>query len=140
MVDLINGDVVLDCAKGSGAFYNNYPDNIVKEWCEIKKKISFLKKVNKVDWIITNPPYSNLDKWLEHSCYICRKGFAYLIALQNLTPKRIELCEKRGFKIIHIHLCKVFEWYGISAFVVFEKTINESILSYDRIVWRLNST
>lgn len=28
---------ILDPFKGDGSFYNQYPDNVVKEWCEIKR-------------------------------------------------------------------------------------------------------
>ncbi len=55
----------LDPARGDGAFFNQLP--IPKEWCEIKEKKDFLKFKKKVDWIITNPPYSIYDLFLKHS-------------------------------------------------------------------------
>jgi len=57
MIDFSTGDLVLDNAKGKGVFYNNYPDIIEKEWCEIKEDKDFLKRLEKVDWIVTNHPY-----------------------------------------------------------------------------------
>lgn len=115
---------ILDNAYGTGNFY--FRGDYTKDFYSITKKY---------DWLITNPPYSHLDTWLEHSCKIANKGFAYLFGLHNLTPKRIELCERQGFFITRIFLCKVFKWFGISAMIVWEKN-KKSVINYDRIVWR----
>ena len=114
---------VLDNAYGTGNFY--FKGDYTNDFYGITKKY---------DWLITNPPYSHLDKWFEYSCEIAQRGFAYLLGIHNLTPRRIEMCEKKGFFITKIYLCKVFKWFGISAFVVWEKN-KKSIIEYDRIVW-----
>ena len=117
-------DRIMDNAYGTGRFYFRgfY-------------SVDFFNDMNDdIDWYITNPPYSELDKWLEKSCN-ARKGFAYLLGINNLTAKRIEDCEKRGFYITKIHLCKVFKWFGMSAFIVWEKN-KTGIIGYDRTVWR----
>lgn len=116
-------DSVLDSAPGEGAFTVD------------KASPDFFLWNEPVDWIVTNPPYSKVDAYLEHSCEVAKKGFAYLLAFHALTPKRIEACEKAGFYIKRIHLCKVFRWYGISAFVVWGKG-GPGLLEYDRVVWR----
>lgn len=126
-------DTLLDNAFGKGAFFNQFPQENKKEGYD--KAVDFLQEKRKFDWLITNPPYSCLDNWLKKSCEVANKGFAYLLTIHNLTPKRIEACEKAGFFITKIHLCKVFAWYGISAFIVWERN-KPSILSYDRVVWR----
>ena len=129
-VETRGGDTVLDAAYGGGSFYKNYPRYIVK-----KQTKDFYSWKENVDWIITNPPYSDLEKWLEHSCVVCKKGFAYLLGINNLTPRRIKICEDAGFGITSIHLCKVFKWFGISAFIIWEKNA-KGIIKYDRVVWR----
>jgi len=53
----------LDPCKGKGAFYNELPSP--KEWCEITEGKDFLEYEGKVDYIITNPPYSIYDLFLE---------------------------------------------------------------------------
>jgi len=128
IVPLKENDLILSAAYGTGNFYKHFPKN--KEYTT-----DFFSWNKKVDWIIDNPPYSILDKWLEHSAEICKKGFAYLLGLHNLTPKRIEMLEKQGFYIKSIFICKVFKWYGISAFIIWEKH-PKGIIDYDRIVWR----
>lgn len=127
---LNDGDIVLDSAYGTGIFYDCYPTGTIK-----LKTTSFFDWDRIVDWIISNPPYSKIDLFLEHSCDVATKGFAYLLGLHNLTPKRIEICENKGFYITQIHLSKVFHWYGISAFVIWEKD-KPPILNYDRTVWK----
>jgi hypothetical protein len=119
-----NNCSVLDNAYGTGNFY--FKGDYTIDFYSIKKQY---------DWLITNPPYSHLDKWLEHSCKIANKGFAYLLGINNLTPRRIEQCEKNGFFITKIYLCKVFKWFGMSAFIIWERN-KEPIIEYDRIVWR----
>ena len=60
----INGDVLEPC-KGEGVFLNYLPPNT--EWCEITEGRNFYDYNKKVDWIVTNPPYSDFNRFLEHS-------------------------------------------------------------------------
>ena len=57
---------ILDAAAGNNAFYNKF-SNKDKYRCEIKDGSDFLQWDKRVDWIITNPPYSIYDKFLEHA-------------------------------------------------------------------------
>ena len=43
--------------------------------------------------------------------------------------------ENANYGLTKLHMCKVFEWYGMSVIVQFEKD-TKNIISYDRIVWR----
>ena len=135
LVPLETGDMVLDPARGEGAFYDNFPPLVKKDWCELSLGVDFLHYDKAVDWIVTNPPYSNLDAWFSKATEISGKGFAYFLGFTNITPRRIEMANKAGFGLSVIHLCKVFLWYGISSFVVFQKGA-ENIISYDRVVWK----
>lgn len=60
----ISGNVLEPC-KGEGAFLKYLPVNT--EWCEIADGINFYDYTKKVDWIVTNPPYSDFNRFLEHS-------------------------------------------------------------------------
>uniref|UniRef100_A0A6H1ZK94 Putative methyltransferase n=1 Tax=viral metagenome TaxID=1070528 RepID=A0A6H1ZK94_9ZZZZ len=133
LVPVKSTDIICDNAYGTGVFLKAFDeiDVIAKQSTK-----DFFNWKTKQHWFITNPPYSDLDKWLEHTCKYSIKGFAYLLGLHNLTPRRIEMCEKQGFKITQIHLCKVFKWFGISAFIVWEKKNKKVSLTYDRVVWR----
>jgi len=54
----------LDPCAGDNAFFNALPEP--KERCEISDGLDFFEYTGKVDWIITNPPYSIYDRILEH--------------------------------------------------------------------------
>lgn len=75
---------VLDPCRGKGAFYDNLPETVSKEWCELDAGKDFFEYNEKVDWIISNPPYSVFTRWLEHSFEIA-DNIVYLIPLYMLT-------------------------------------------------------
>lgn len=56
---------VLDPCAGEFAFYKKLPEP--KDWCEIQKGKDFFDWEKKVDWIVSNPPYSNFNEFLDHS-------------------------------------------------------------------------
>lgn len=135
MVPLLPGDVVLDPFYGEGAFADAYPPGTVVQRGDLRTGQDFLQREETVDWIVSNPPYSILDEVLARTAAICRRGFAYLLAVHAVTPRRIENMEALGFGLRRLHLLKVFKWYGISAFCVFERDA-VSVVTYDRKVWR----
>jgi hypothetical protein len=75
---------VLDPFRGDGAFYNNYPETVEKDWCEIDLGKDFFDYTEKVDWIVSNPPYSIFGPVIEHSMEIA-DNIVYLIPLNKLT-------------------------------------------------------
>lgn len=123
-------DLVLDGFRGKGAFYNKYPNIVKKDWCEIDEDKDFFTYEREVDWLVSNPPYSKIQKVIEHSVKICRKGIALLIGVVNLSPKRIKLLEDNGFRISKVHICNVSGWFSNSVFFVSQKNISPCI-TYD---------
>lgn len=79
----LNGKV-LDAFKGKGSFYDNYPDNVEKDWCEIDEGKDFFEYNEHVDWIITNPPYSIYDEVMKHSMEIA-DNIVYLLPLSKVV-------------------------------------------------------
>lgn len=62
-------DTIMEPFRGEGAFFDklkNYTQHPV-EWCEIDEGIDFFETEEKVDWIITNPPYSIFKEVLPKS-------------------------------------------------------------------------
>lgn len=59
------GGAVLEPSKGEGVFLKYLPPNTA--WCEITEGRNFFDFNKKVDWIVTNPPYSDFNRFLEHS-------------------------------------------------------------------------
>lgn len=56
---------ILEPCRGDGAFYRVLPNGT--EWCEIREGRDFFDWTRPVDWIITNPPYSIYDHFLQHA-------------------------------------------------------------------------
>lgn len=56
---------ILEPCKGEGAFLKYLPEGT--EWCEIAEGRDFFDYNQKVDWIITNPPYSNFNRFMDHA-------------------------------------------------------------------------
>ena len=122
LIDIKDDDILLDPFFGNGAFFNEFPRKNKKEWCEIEKGVDFFKYNKKVDWIISNPPFSKLTQVLEHSTDICKKGFGLIMMTTALSVKRINDIKKKGFYIIKIHWFSVKSWFGFPCvFVVFSR-------------------
>lgn len=133
MIDIAENDFLLDPFYGQGAFYNKFPANNPKDWCEIEMGRDFFEYTDKVDWIISNPPFSKMSKVLNHCAKICRKGFGLVMSCLHLLPNRFNKLEEKGFVPTKVHLFKVAAWNGFPHFfVVFEKR-GDSILRVDTI-------
>lgn len=61
---MIEGKVLEPC-KGEGAFLHYLPAGT--EWCEITEGRNFYDYDKPVNWIVTNPPYSDFNRFLDHS-------------------------------------------------------------------------
>ena len=59
------GGSVLEPCKGEGVFLKYLPEKT--QWCEITEGRNYYDFNEKVDWIVTNPPYSDYNRFLEHS-------------------------------------------------------------------------
>ena len=75
---------VLDPFKGKGAFYDNLPEDVEKDWCEIDDGRDFFEYNEHVDWIISNPPYSIYDDVMEHSFEVA-DNIVYLVPLSKVV-------------------------------------------------------
>ena len=68
----------------------------------IREGLDAFDSIDQWDWIITNPPFSEITKVLEYSSWSCRKGFAYILPNHGLSYRRIKFCEDSGFRIINL--------------------------------------
>ena len=93
--------LVLDPSRGNGAFYDNFDGD--KDWCELGEGKDFLQYSNNVDWIITNPPWSKIQKFLEHGMKIA-DNIVYLTTINHYTTKRrIREMREHNFAIKEIY-------------------------------------
>ena len=111
-IDLIEytfEDTWLDPFKNDGSYYNQYPENCNKKWCEILDNVDFFDFDEHVDIICSNPPYSCLDKVIEKSINLKPRVINYLIGINNLTARRLEMFEKANYGLTKLHMCKVYK-------------------------------
>ena len=86
----------------------------------------FFNYTNKIDWIISNPPFSILNNVLDHCSLISKKGFGLIMLSTALTIPRINKMKQKGFKITKLLYFQVKKWFGFTCvFVVFSKTGDE---------------
>lgn len=133
--DFNEGELWLDPCKNDGSYYNQFPEDVNKDYCEILENKDFLTYEGNPDVIVQNPPYSMLDAWFKKNIDLNPRCFSMLIGINNLTTRRIEWCEKAGYGLTKMKMLKVWKWYGMSVIVVFEKN-KPSIIDFDREVYR----
>lgn len=136
MIEFKDDEIWYDPFKNTGNYYNQFP-NQNKKWSEILDDRDFFAFDEKVDIICSNPPYSMIDAVLKKSISLNPRIISYLIGVNNITPRRIEYMEKAGYYITKLHLLKVYEWYGMSYIVEWEKDA-KPIINYDRVVWKVD--
>ena len=131
-------DTWLDPCKNDGSYYDQFPESVGGEYCEILEGEDFFLRTKCDDVVIIgNPPYSILDAWLKHTIALDPDCFSYLIGQGALTTRRMEWIEKAGYTITRLHLTKVWKWYGMSYIVLCEK--GEDLpqkITMDRTIWR----
>jgi hypothetical protein len=72
---------VLEPCKGQGVFMDFLPEG--SAWCEIDEGRDFFLWTTRVDWVVSNPPYSMTRKWFKHS-YAVANNLLYLVPLRNV--------------------------------------------------------
>jgi hypothetical protein len=140
-VPICENNTILDPFFGTGSFFNNFPKNELNDWYELNLGKDFFKYNNKFDWVISNPPFSNLTKTIEHTLNVAEIGFAYIIPTYSLTPHRLKIINSYGF---HMSKFIIFEnpkeWrIGFQmCFIIFTKKKNDclKLLSNDNSIQR----
>lgn len=90
---------ILDPSCGEGAFSSQMPGS---DWCEITKGKDFFDYNKKVDWIVTNPPWSKIREFLRHG-YEIADNIVYLITINHVfTKARLRDMRKNDFGIKEI--------------------------------------
>jgi len=94
--------IILEPCKGDGAFYDFLPEG--SPWCEISLGKDFYEYTDKVDWIITNPPWSILRPFLGHAMKIQADNIVFLFNFNALMTKaRLRDIISNGYGIAEIY-------------------------------------
>lgn len=134
MADLKEGEIVLDPSYGAGVFYNNLPEYVNKEWCEIDLGRDFFEYDKKIDCVIGNPPFSLWTKWLEHTISLYPQKIIYIFGIINLTDKRVRDITSKGYGITKMHLFSVSYWFGRAFIVMFERNKPSIISAHEYVL------
>lgn len=133
-------DIIFDGFFGSGNYYNTYPlvfdKNNTFDWTEIELGKDFFEYDKKVNVIVSNPPYSLIDKIYKKSIELEPHTISFLIGQMNLTCKRIEYMNDNGYFLDKILFTKVYSWFGMSMIVVFTKKSTKNCIDFDRTIWK----
>lgn len=74
------------------------------DWCEISKNKDFFNYNQKVDYIFTNPPWSKIRPFLQHSMKLANDIY-FLFTINHLwTKARLRDIQENGFGIVEICL------------------------------------
>lgn len=86
---------VLEPFKGGGAFTDHLPDDTL--WCEKEEGFDFFDFKDSVDFIISNPPFSNLTEILSHAFSIA-DNVIFLLPVSKIysSAPRLKLIRKYG--------------------------------------------
>lgn len=132
-ISLQPNDKVIEPFKGEGAFYNNFPNYVHKEWAELEQGRDYKDISGEYDWVITNPPFrlqtgnkrvNSFWFLLDYFSTRAKKGIAFLgndTCFSTLTPKRMALLKQRGWSITKIIVCSIKKWRGRYFFIILEK-------------------
>jgi hypothetical protein len=94
---------MLEPAAGNGAFYNLFPAGA--SWCELKRGRDFMAYEGpRVNWIITNPPWSEIRRFLQKSFQIA-DNVVFLMTINHAwTKARLRDAKAMSFGIKQIIL------------------------------------
>ena len=116
--DIKKTDFVLDACKGGGAFYDNIPAGIKKDWCEIDLGKDFIEYKKKVDVCLSSPPLVPRKlfwEFMEKAMCITKRKIYWLMNLKSLntfTPRRLELMEHKKWYIQKLTIVLDKRWFG----------------------------
>jgi len=83
-----------DPCYGKGVFFNNFPvSNDHKTFWELDMNRDFLKDGYKLDWQVTNIPFSKPKEFIFKMAECCNKGFGILCLANSMTATRLKKLE-----------------------------------------------
>ncbi|MEO0453355.1 MAG: hypothetical protein AAFY98_04375 [Verrucomicrobiota bacterium] len=95
---------ILEPCSGMGHFLKYLPS---AEWCEIKQGRDFFEWKQPVDWIVTNPPWSQIRPFLNHGMSVA-ENIVFLMTVNHVwTKARIRDVREQSYGIREIALVEM---------------------------------
>lgn len=95
---------VLEPCRGDGVFMRHLPADA--RWCEISEGIDFFAWTDRVDWIVTNPPYSKTRPFMRHAFKVA-DNVVFLVPARNIFSGYGTVREAKDFGGM-----AAIRWYG----------------------------
>jgi len=126
---------ILEPCKGTGNFLEYLPKDAL--WCEIKEGKNFFNFYDRVDWIITNPPWSQIRNFLRHSLKISN-NIIFLMTINHLwTRARLRDIKNANFgirEIIIFNTPKEFPQLGFQLGAInLKKNYNKNYIKFSEL-------
>lgn len=88
---------VLEPCRGSGHFFDAFPPDTTKHYCEIDEGLDFFDWHDPVDWVISNPPWSQFRAFNAHAMGLA-SNVVWIIPLVHFSGKaRVRDVREMGF-------------------------------------------
>ncbi|MPQ95267.1 hypothetical protein F8R15_15755 [Thioclava sp. JE_KL1] len=124
---------VLDPSRGEGAFFDHFPDNLERHWCEISEGRDFLSWADQVEWVVTNPPWSELRAFTHHAMQVS-ENIVWLAPLTNLTTKaRLRDLKEAGFGIAELLFVDTPKGWPQSGFQIVAAHLKKGYAGYWKV-------
>ncbi|MGI8603655.1 MAG: hypothetical protein ACR2OZ_11740 [Verrucomicrobiales bacterium] len=95
---------ILEPCCGDGSFLRYLPG---AEWCEVKKGRDFFRWEERVDWIMTNPPWSRIRDFLQQAMKVA-DNVVFLMTVNHVwTKARLRDIRTRRFGLREICLVEM---------------------------------
>lgn len=96
---------VLDPCKGDGAFFDQFPIQVEAHWCELDFHRDFFVYNQRINWVVTNPPWSKFRAFLDQAMHVA-DNVVFLAAFSHFSTKaRVNDIRSAGFamrKVIYV--------------------------------------
>lgn len=99
--------IILEPCRGKGGFTDVFSEeNLEFEWCEITDGIDFFdKKETNASWMITNPPFSKVTKFIKKSVELGIPNIALLVTVNTIWMNgKLNFLKESGYKLEEIYL------------------------------------
>ncbi len=131
---------IIEPACGMGNFLKFLPN---AKWCEISKGKDFFDESGLFDWVITNPPFSKIRKFLIHSYEINAKNILFLMPVNHLIALRARMrdLKKYNYQIKEILLLETPKEFIVTGFqycvyhLVPLKSEKETLLKLSELIY-----
>lgn len=141
--DAFEGLTIYEPFAGKGAYLSLFPEYFPKcnyASTEIDEGTDFFEYAGKCDIIITNAPFSILNRVFERMYELKPQIISMVLNQHAVTPCRIREANQYGYFVADYHLTRVDKWFGVAVILTLTRDIDENIVKFDTVKHRLEQT